>query len=831
MFDCERTQLWTRTLGEREADPDRAAREYLREHLRRLRERAGLAAEQIRNAYPSFGWVRRGNRFDVLWERVDLLLGPSYPLTAAEAFVLGSALLVQELGVGLAGMPGGEAGLRATQEWKDALAARIHQETDRAPSPAELKNPAEEYILLAMEDALRVLALKRARSLALFSWQGPRGEALHLLEDEGLRRHFGELVGELAYSQEWDVAEVGRVLAQRTLAAPASLPADWTVDGLKVAAVLRAARTLLVEERRRRLSRPTLVQDRLLYTTGEPFSRGESEVFWTCFDALRVIDRELRDVDALLRASGRPRLMAQGVVDVDDASRLASHLKTQDWIPVDARVHLSEVPGLLAQLGGAALYRKDPSVPLRELIQNAADAIRARRVLEGRDAEWGTITVRVGRDSHGRWIEVADTGLGMTERVLTRHLLDVGRSYWMSEEMRRDHPGLSSSGFHPTGRFGVGFFSVFMWGDRLRVASRPLKGQATQVLEFDNGLGAHPILRPAQRGEPLDEAGTCIRVWLAREQDWEQMLLDRSDQWDHWSESEERITFGELLGRVCPTLDVTLELEERPGQAVTVLKANDWLTLESTRLLRRIGNTARGVNTALMEFLAPMVRPVMAENGQCVGRICIASGSMQRWAGMSVLTAGGMRARYSREFTGALLATTDVVTRDDAEPLAMREDLARWASEQARLWEKYQLNFEGYELHKRLDIGLAVLSCGGEPGELPIGYRAGTSLTLATLQEFVAERDEVTLVDGAERAVRKHAELVVIPCHEAGHAAAGRLLAHLPELIGVYLAKAWGASIQEVVDNVQIFEKEWNPTDGRKRRTWVFQRPEVPRFH
>ncbi|MDC0714001.1 ATP-binding protein [Stigmatella sp. ncwal1] len=820
-----------RTLGEREADPDRAAREHVREHLRRSRERAELAAEQIQKAYPSFGWVQRHNRFEVLWERVDLLLGPAYPFTAAEAFVLGSALLVQELGAGLAGMPSGEAGLRETQEWKDALAARIHQETDRAPTPAELKNPAEEYILLSMEDALQLLALKRSRQLALFSWKGPRGEVLHLLEDEGLRRHYGELVGELAQSQAWEVSEVGRVFSERKLAAPPSAPADWTVDALKVAAVLRAARTLLIEERRRRLSRPTLVEDRLLFTTAEPFSRGEAEVFWTCFEALRAIDRELRDVDALLLSQGRPRLRARGVVDVDDAARMSLHLKTEDWTPVDARVHVSDMPGLLAQIGGAALYRKDPSVPLRELIQNAADAVRARRVLANLAQDWGTVTVRVGRDAHGRWIEVCDTGLGMSERVLTRHLLDVGRSYWMTEEMRRDYPGLAASGFHPTGRFGVGFFSVFMWGERLRVTSRPFQAERTHILEVDNGLGAHPILRPAQPGEQLPEGGSRIRVWLAREQDWEQMLLDRSDQWDHWSEAEERIAFSELLGRVCPTLDVTLQLEERPGQAVTIIKANDWLTLESTRFLRRIGNTTRGVNTALMEFLAPMVRPVLAENGQCVGRICIASGSMQRWAGLSVLTAGGMRARYSREFTGALLATTDVSTRDDAEPLAMREDLARWASEQARLWEKYQLNFEGYELHKRLDIGLAVLSCGGEPGELPVGYRAGTALTLGTLQEFVGDRDEVTLVDGSERAMRKFSELVVIPCHEAGHTAAGRLLAHLPELIGVYLSKAWGVSIQEVVENVQISEKEWSSTDGRKRRTWVFQRPQTPRFH
>jgi hypothetical protein len=69
-----------------------------------------------------------------------------------------------------------------------------------------------------------------------------------------------------------------------------------------------------------------------------------------------------------------------------------------------------------------------------------------------------------------------------------------------------------------------------------------------------------------------------------------------------------------------------------------------------------------------MEFLALMVRPMLDANGQCIGRICIASGAMQRWAGLSVITAIGLRARYSREFTGTLLGSSDVATWDDAEP-------------------------------------------------------------------------------------------------------------------------------------------------------------------
>ncbi len=67
--------------------------------------------------------------------------GLEYPLNAAEAFVLGGALIIYDLGAGLAGLPGGEAELRKAQEWKDALATSIRRETDRAPTPHEMGVP------------------------------------------------------------------------------------------------------------------------------------------------------------------------------------------------------------------------------------------------------------------------------------------------------------------------------------------------------------------------------------------------------------------------------------------------------------------------------------------------------------------------------------------------------------------------------------------------------------------------------------------------------------------------------------------------------------------
>jgi HSP90 family molecular chaperone len=141
---------------------------------------------------------------------------------------------------------------------------------------------------------------------------------------------------------------------------------------------------------------------------------------------------------------------------------------------------------LVSRLGGKELYGNDPNVALRELIQNASDAVRARRALERRDSDWGEILISTGCDDTGPWIEVRDNGIGMSERVLTGPLLDFGRPFWGTGLMSAELPGLATSGFKSTGCYGIGFFSVFMLGDKIRVTTLRSgeASQDTQVLEF-----------------------------------------------------------------------------------------------------------------------------------------------------------------------------------------------------------------------------------------------------------------------------------------------------------------------------------------------------------
>lgn len=431
----ERTDLWKRTLaGLGAGDPHAADRERLRAAFSLFRERAGALANEIGRSYPTLTLHDVGH-LDALWDAADMVAGPAYPINPAEAFVLGGAFLVHDLGNGLAAYPRGLDELRHTTQWRDAVGVRIRRSLGRPPTASEMEQPSGELFQGVLEATLRALHAKHAEHLVSEVTFGP--QRLRLLQDDDLREAYGRIIGIIAYSHWWNVEDL-HVLHDESLGPPVWCGnREWTIDALKLACLMRAADAAQIDARRappfiqalrrpghlseqhwsfqRRIAtKPTLSPggDRLLFKSSSSFPRNESDAWWLCFDTMSMVDRELRGVDALLSesdSSARPRLAARGVVGVESPQHMAKHIRTSGWSPVDARVQISDVPSLIERLGGKHLYGNFPWIPLRELIQNAGDAVRARRVL---DSSWnptsGRITVRVGQEQGIDFCEVSD---------------------------------------------------------------------------------------------------------------------------------------------------------------------------------------------------------------------------------------------------------------------------------------------------------------------------------------------------------------------------------------------------------------------------------------
>ncbi len=754
----QQTRLWESTLAI-QAGEDRHGRE--RERLRSsfvsFRDRVILLAGEIHRALPDYT-VHDITHLDALWDIAELVAGPEFQLTPTEAYVLGGVFLLHDLGMGLASYPDGIDDLKKERSWNDAVVKEFSSRLNRAPSAAEVENPPRDIQDSVVATLLRILHARHAETLATSPWRLHADDPpQYLIEDTELRQALGRTIGRIAHSHWWTVDRIDLEFT-RTLGAPYWCPREWTVDPLKIACLLRLSDAAHIDARRapmflRRIRRPTPVsdehwnfqeklqkpqisEDALVFTSGYAFTFAEASSWWLCLDTLEMIDEELRRVDALLADRKLLRFAARRVAGVDSPERLVAYIPTDDWLPVDATLQVNDLPRVIETLGGTELYGRDLRVPLRELIQNAADAVRARRIVDRRSGEWGEITVALVGANDQEWIEVGDTGIGMSRDVLTRYLLDFGTTYWRSNLMLSEFPGLLTSGFEPTGEYGIGFFSTFMLGNHVSVITRRYDAaQAeTQVLEFSAGVSGRPILRPAREQERLREGGTLVRVRLRGPAAGEGGLL--------WHYGDRRLTLAELCAKIAPAVDVDLVACEYGKQAVPAVKASDWQTIPATELLQRAYDFQERSEEDLdpgsgqVQKIAANIRTI-SDGEQIFGRACIVSDTyIGDYASPGVVTVGGLSASPLHHIAGLLVGMSSRAARDVARPSVPASVLGAWATEQASLCSKL------YDEQKLLGIASVVWACGGELGSLPVCVtRAGYRTWQQLLEDFSGEQE------------------------------------------------------------------------------------------
>lgn len=410
------TKLWQSSLAPQPDDPVQGGpRERLRNEFLKFRKCAAALTGQIARDLPEFT-VHDVTHLDALWEMADTIAGEGIPLTPAEAFVLGGAFLIHDAGMGLAAYPEGREGLRREPNWGDILAANYKRRLGRAPTDGELRNPDKDIELDVIMELLRLRHARQAGLLANILWKSPDGqETYHLIEDSELRKAYGTVIGQIAYSHWWDIDKVREEFgALPLLSPPATIgcPGNWTVDRLKMACLLRTADAIHLDARRApgylralrkpsgyadlhwafqgHIHKPSIDGDRLVFTSGDAFRIHEADAWWVGYELLQNADRELRQTDTLLQDLKRDyHLAARSVAGVESPPRLMLHIPTEDWVPIDAHIRVSNVAALVRNLGGEQLYGRDQTVPLRELIQNASDAVRARQLLQNRSEGWG----------------------------------------------------------------------------------------------------------------------------------------------------------------------------------------------------------------------------------------------------------------------------------------------------------------------------------------------------------------------------------------------------------------------------------------------------------
>lgn len=156
---------------------------------------------------------------------------------------------------------------------------------------------------------------------------------------------------------------------------------------------------------------------------------------------------------------------------------------------------------------------------LRELVSNAADACEKLRYEslsnEALAAKAGAPLVTISLDKEKRTLTVADNGVGMSREELISALGAIANSGTRAflEKIGKEE---SQTGASLIGRFGVGFYSVFMVADKVEVATRRA-GEDQAWLWTSQGKGTYAIAPLALDAAP--EVGARVTLHLNAESD------------------------------------------------------------------------------------------------------------------------------------------------------------------------------------------------------------------------------------------------------------------------------------------------------------------------
>ncbi len=753
--------LWKKTLGSTHSNPKiQEEINKLKKSYMDIREKSSYLAGEISRFMPNYT-VHDIEHIDALWEAADIMLPAEYDFNPVEGYILGVAFLIHDLGMGLAAYLKGRVELENSSIWRDIAATEFYKTYGRKIERSDWNNLDTTIKLVADENALRKLHAEQASKLPFIEWEF-EGKREQLIDDIILKDAFGEAIGQVAYSHWWNIEKVNKEFSNKYLGAVGTHPNEWTVDLIKLACVLRIADAIQIDDRRapaflmklrrpqdlskyhwtfqNKLYKPIIKYDQLLFTSKSSFSIEEVDAWWTCYDTLKMIDREIKTVNALLLETNHKKLNASGVRGLSSIKSLSEYISVDGWRPVDTRIRVGNVARLVSNLGGSQLYGNNLLVPMRELIQNAGDAIRARKVLEDDEDYKGNIIISFHEDNDKKILEIQDNGVGMSENVLLGPFLDFGQSFWNTELMYEELPELSSKGYTSAGQYGIGFFSVFMWSKEITVITRRFDAarEDTLVLEFKDGVNSRPLLRKAEKSEYIKLGGTKIRIRTDKNI-FEQLI--------HSERIEESI--DSIIAKACPCLDCNLYIDD--GEKRLVEKENDWLSIPPIDLIKRLSGPHHYAKLSqeyrdLIEQMADNME-ILKKDDTIYGRAMIFERSILRNHLNGCVTLGGFNSTALSGILGVLIGKSIRASRDAAIPIIDHMTLFKWANSQHQ--KVVSMNLES-EL--QLNIAATICALGGHPSQLFIAENREGYLTyndIYNLAKKSSENEFIIIQDAA----------------------------------------------------------------------------------
>ena len=233
---------------------------------------------------------------------------------------------------------------------------------------------------------------------------------------------------------------------------------------------------------------------------------------WAVLGEVYGRDEELRNLGLTFR-----RVRS----NLDDVAEFA---KTVPYVPDRIRFDVARSELLKLLIG--PLYGDDPSYGVRELMQNAIDAVREydQFVLDNpqykdvpRREQEADVVVELGPFDEAKGyavMTISDRGIGMTEATIRDYFLRAGASYRQNADWKtafETTDGLSSkSKVLRSGRFGVGALAAFLIGERIEVESRHIADVKGYLFKTNLDLESINVTHAEYA------IGTCIRIPVSK---------------------------------------------------------------------------------------------------------------------------------------------------------------------------------------------------------------------------------------------------------------------------------------------------------------------------
>lgn len=278
----------------------------------------------------------------------------------------------------------------------------------------------------------------------------------------------------------------------------------------------------------------------------------------------------------------------------------------------------------------------------------------------------------------------------MSQTLLTNELLDFGGSYWKSNKFKIDFEGIKTKGFESIGKFGIGFFSVFMLGKRISVTSWKF-GESIdnmKTLDFYDGINSNPLLRTPTNAEKnrVVDRGTSIKIRLDIDPYDKIGFIGNSNFVDN--------KLYNLIKFFVPACNVKITTKEVDGTVNTILPEH-LMNLDIKGLFDfvyipkenppHIGliDVFKQINISLIEI---------KEEETIHGKLTLLPDIHNQTISSAITISNGIRVKEIGGFAG-FIKTNDIVSikRDAFSKLVPYESMLEWAKKQKAMIESLNL--------------------------------------------------------------------------------------------------------------------------------------------